>query len=783
MQLPDYKMVQGGNTRVNMSAGAASQVGKAFASMGKDLEGAGMQVSGIFEEAEKQHNAGKMADLQLDLDKTYSGFQEKMMSNPNDAIKWRDEYTKLMENKRAELDGMDMSGTLRDQANSYFNQFEGKSGIDVSRTAHKAILGNATQSVENRLNDLRARGMHDEARALISENVEKGLMSSARGEKALMDMDFEQVNSNLKKRYKDDPDLFVEEAEAGKITGVSQETLDQHVAQAKRISSINKMDNVTDVKNMIDGAGIKSEADLAKVMREKKMDATTSQAMRDYYVNRNNADLKKFYAEPAQQERLISEFERSLTTYKPNGQPQDNGYAERLVMLANIADSPRKDELINKLDSMREGKEIQVKSKKDWAIKEADKRVNRVLDSYEARKPEVVEYTRDTYIHDGFFNKEENLAPYFHQKEIDKIMGATQRVGDKQVVTQDAKMKMFKHLWGEKNKSLGNTEFQRNLAFSIVRGSGSDPLTKAKDPAAMADWIKEGSEIHMRQGKQRADLLNILHSKGDVSKMSFEQINRIVIDNANQHDPNVSWDKPIKGQEGWKPVTPDDVRFEAAYKAYAAEAGISSDPSDYRHFYDYRAAYDAGQLDNVDFDGHLPSKFKKAGHPRMYMSPDGKDFSSDAKKGWTDTRDGSVVGSKGALSDTLVSTVMGFEGWNEDAYDDIKQHSIGYGTVGKKGQVGMTREEGEAELRRELSDKRDAVIRHAKKNRYKFTDNQLDALTSFAFNIGSIDQLTAKGTRSKDEILKYMLKYVNADGKPSKGLMNRREAEAKWFKG
>ena len=52
----------------------------------------------------------------------------------------------------------------------------------------------------------------------------------------------------------------------------------------------------------------------------------------------------------------------------------------------------------------------------------------------------------------------------------------------------------------------------------------------------------------------------------------------------------------------------------------------------------------------------------------------------------------------------------------------------------------MTREEGEAALRDELSEKRAAVIRHAKKNNYDFTDNELDALTSFAYNIGSIDQ-------------------------------------------
>ena len=768
---------------MNMSSGAASQVGKAFASMGKDLEGAGMEVSGLFEEVEKQHNAGKMADLQLDLDQTYAGYQEKMAANPNNALQWRDEYSKLMESKQAQLDKTDMSSNLRDQSNAYFKRFQGKSGIEVSRQMNNTILDNSSKSMEVLVADLRRRGEDEQAQMVLDEGHKNGNVPTARYSQLSKDIAYDGVLRGLGKQMEASPRKFIEDAEAGKIKGISDEELERQIGKAKRLESVKKMDGITDIKRLIDGAGIRNEAHLAQEIRDKELDTTAAQALRDYHVNRDNQDLKRFYAEPAQQQRLISEFERSLKSYKPNGQPQDNGYAERLSMLANIAESPRKNELINKLDSLREGKEIQIKNKTDLTLKWADKRVNRVLDLHEARKPEQIEYTRDTYIHDGFFNKEENLAPFFHQEEIDKIMEATQLVGNKQVHTVAAAQKMFKHLWGVKNKSQGNTEFQRNLAFSIVNGSGTDVLTKAKDQKAMDAWVKDGSEIHIRQGNQRGELLGMLHNKGEVEKMSLTSLNQIVIDNANQYDPNTNWDKPIKGEAGWKPVTPDDVRFEAVFKAHAAEAGINSDPSDYRHFYDYRAAYDAGQLDNKDFDGHLPSKFKKAGHPRTYMSPDGEDFSSAPTKGWTDTRDDSIVGSKDGLSETLVSTVMGFEGWNANAYDDIKQHSIGYGTVGKKGQVGMTREEGEAALRDELSEKRGAVVRHAKNNGYNFTDNQLDALTSFAYNIGSIDQLTAKGTRSKDEILEYMVQYINADGKPNKGLKKRREAEAQWFKG
>lgn len=52
---------------------------------------------------------------------------------------------------------------------------------------------------------------------------------------------------------------------------------------------------------------------------------------------------------------------------------------------------------------------------------------------------------------------------------------------------------------------------------------------------------------------------------------------------------------------------------------------------------------------------------------------------------------------------------------------------------------------------------------------------------SFAYNIGSIDQLTAKGTRSLEEISKKMLLYNKAAGKQLPGLVKRRKAEQELF--
>lgn len=70
---------------------------------------------------------------------------------------------------------------------------------------------------------------------------------------------------------------------------------------------------------------------------------------------------------------------------------------------------------------------------------------------------------------------------------------------------------------------------------------------------------------------------------------------------------------------------------------------------------------------------------------------------------------------------------------------------------------------------------------------YNFTENQLLALTDFAFNLGfnRLSQLTASGTRSEHVIASKILEYdkarVNGVLKPLKGLTTRRKWEYDLF--
>lgn len=109
--------------------------------------------------------------------------------------------------------------------------------------------------------------------------------------------------------------------------------------------------------------------------------------------------------------------------------------------------------------------------------------------------------------------------------------------------------------------------------------------------------------------------------------------------------------------------------------------------------------------------------------------------------------------------------------------------TIGYGHTGKvDGKAiayGMkiTKAKAEELLKEDLR----RFERHVDGFRYQWTQNQFDALVSFAFNVGSITQLTANGTRTIKEIALKIPAYNKAGGKVLAGLTKRRKMEQELF--
>jgi GH24 family phage-related lysozyme (muramidase) len=132
-----------------------------------------------------------------------------------------------------------------------------------------------------------------------------------------------------------------------------------------------------------------------------------------------------------------------------------------------------------------------------------------------------------------------------------------------------------------------------------------------------------------------------------------------------------------------------------------------------------------------------------------------------------------------SISPGLLDFIKQSEGFSDSAFFDTKQFSIGYGTRANSANESIDEEEATKRLQERLSADRTQIIKFANDNGYDWGSDQINALQSFTYNlgIGSLNQLTANGTRSNDEIAEAMVKYVNAGGQPQPGLVTRRQRE------
>lgn len=136
------------------------------------------------------------------------------------------------------------------------------------------------------------------------------------------------------------------------------------------------------------------------------------------------------------------------------------------------------------------------------------------------------------------------------------------------------------------------------------------------------------------------------------------------------------------------------------------------------------------------------------------------------------------------LSENGLNLIKSFEECKLTAYKCLpteKHYTIGYGHYGSDVTPGMkiTKEQAEELL---LQDCKKAIKNvNSFMSKYNFNQNQFDGLVSFAFNVGSINQLTASGTRTLEQISSKITAYNKSSGRVIAGLVKRRAKEKELF--
>lgn len=119
-------------------------------------------------------------------------------------------------------------------------------------------------------------------------------------------------------------------------------------------------------------------------------------------------------------------------------------------------------------------------------------------------------------------------------------------------------------------------------------------------------------------------------------------------------------------------------------------------------------------------------------------------------------------------------------------YKGERNYTIGYGHCQSdvKANQTITEEQAEEILKKDLVYFSNAVVANC--SYLKLNQNEFDALVSFTYNlgVGNLKQLTANGTRTKEEIANHITAYTGSGNAENKqGLLNRRNAEMQLFLG
>ena len=133
------------------------------------------------------------------------------------------------------------------------------------------------------------------------------------------------------------------------------------------------------------------------------------------------------------------------------------------------------------------------------------------------------------------------------------------------------------------------------------------------------------------------------------------------------------------------------------------------------------------------------------------------------------------------ISEKGLNIIKKYEGCRLKAYKDpvgIWTIGIGHTKGVREGQT-ITQAQADEFLQEDVAWAEKAVAKYD--SIYHWNQNQFDALVSFAFNVGSIDQLTANGTRTIGTISNKIPLYNKASGKVLTGLMRRRAEEKALF--
>ncbi len=508
MRQPDYKMVQGGNYQVHQNPNVAGSVGKGLARMGQDMQRSGMQIAGALDKLAKSEEDREAINYQQEWENAYSEHKKTMLSTQHSPLEWQSKWDDISAKLRQGYENKSMSVRQRNRLGETFTRWNGEVSRSIGWNAHKTSYSNTRDTYTARAYNQAQDNNYDGSLETLSQAYQNGYMSQAEFEKGVGEIERKKKEYDIREEIAINP--WDADLEKFNLNTQQKERWD---GELKRSQSAKRREIGHDIVNGVISGDIDSEEKLREAAS--RMDEKSVFDLVKFYNGFHDDKVRKHMASPEQQNILVGKMKAMIAGYKPNGQEFDQQYVTLQAQLSYLNDGALKKELGNQINAIRDGKEIEIKSVKEWGSKKITAHGKNLLDKI--AKPETRQTKLLEYLNDGFFN-EENLSVYFNEDDVENILNAKEKAGDiigaDNVSTYSARIKMFKKLWARR-ENVGNTEWEQRMANAIVAGGLNTVIREWDDPEDGAEYDAKVEAHEERLGRMHDEYQDFLKSHPD----------------------------------------------------------------------------------------------------------------------------------------------------------------------------------------------------------------------------------------------------------------------------
>lgn len=662
MALPQTNYIDAGPGVPLANPGSAMIQGKAYAEMGNTIAAIGergMEIAGKLRDID---DTRKATDLWMRMEKENNDFQIGLMTR-EDTTKWPEESAKMAEKWKEESKKLGLSAAGQSAFEERFTQWNTRRSIGLETQAATKGIELAKMTAANASQFHLSNRNYDGARQVVRDHMAVGILGSAEGQKAMMEIDSIQRHDDIMEDIEEDPVGWMD-THKEPLPGYDRTKWNQMQAHARSAARAKTYDVAGKVQDRI----VSGKLTTPEQVREAAggLRPTEQVELEGFLSKWNEAERDNLRNDPEFQAGLVGEFERQLADYKPAAGDDEDMPGVRLGgLVAMMPAGPLRDDMERRLKYVGENQKVEAQTQLDLML---DQVTAYAKQGKFGAVPET-KFSTEQRVRGGLLRNEQALKDAgFSDDHVKKF---------KEAKSDNEREQLVRDLWTSRGMAKKDIDQFTWQSFDAIH-KGESSFEFGADAAAAKQ-----AEIDIKLGSIRTHM------------------------------------------KEWTRLNPEAARDPAKIQAELHK-----------------------------FTG------LEIRQPQSRMTP----------------KPAPPTGKETSMNGGLINMVKELEGFYPKAYSDYKQWSVGYGTKGKPGET-ITKDEAERRLTAELSSAKQDVMRATAGLNLK--PNQIDALTSFHYNTGSVAKLVEG--RSPEQIAEAMLLYTKAGGKPLDGLKRRREAERQLF--